>query len=63
LAPELGWRFAAGAVLDGTEIAALVVSRSSHLLKVGDRNFISQHFLSSSLQRSSWELNRRFIRY
>lgn len=32
----IGLAIRGGAVLDGTEIAALLVSRSSHLLKVGD---------------------------
>lgn len=32
----IGLAIRAGAVLDGTEIAALLVSKSSHLLKVGD---------------------------
>ena len=32
----IGLAIRAGAVLDGTEIAALLISKSSHLLKVGD---------------------------
>src|SRR5262245_61260163 len=32
----IGLAIRGGAVLDGTEIAALLVSRSSHLLRVGD---------------------------
>jgi uncharacterized membrane-anchored protein YitT (DUF2179 family) len=32
----IGLAIRGGAVLDGTEIAALLVSKSSHLLKVGD---------------------------
>ena len=32
----IGLAIRGGAVLDGTEIAALLISKSSHLLKVGD---------------------------
>jgi len=32
----LGWPYVAVPVLDGTEIAALLISKGSHVLKVGD---------------------------
>src|SRR5207244_10366288 len=39
----IGLEIRGGAVLDGTEIAALLVSRSSHLLQVGDGHSDSNH--------------------
>ena len=41
----IGLAIRGGAVLDGTEIAALLVSRSSHLLKVGDVILILNIFI------------------
>ena len=41
----IGLAIRGGAVLDGTEIAALLVSRSSHLLKVGDVILILNVFI------------------
>lgn len=41
----IGLAIRAGAVLDGTEIAALLVSRKSHLLKVGDVILILNIFI------------------
>lgn len=44
----IGLAIRGGAVLDGTEIAALLVSKSSHLLKVGDVILILNIFIFSS---------------
>jgi uncharacterized membrane-anchored protein YitT (DUF2179 family) len=41
----IGLAIRGGAVLDGTEIAALLVSRNSHLLKVGDVILILNIFI------------------
>src|SRR4051794_41356427 len=41
----IGLAIRGGAVLDGTEIAALLVSKSSHLLKVGDVILILNIFI------------------
>ena len=41
----IGLAIRGGAVLDGTEIAALLISRSSHLLKVGDVILILNIFI------------------
>jgi uncharacterized membrane-anchored protein YitT (DUF2179 family) len=41
----IGLAIRGGAVLDGTEVAALIVSRSSHLLKVGDVILILNIFI------------------
>jgi uncharacterized membrane-anchored protein YitT (DUF2179 family) len=41
----IGLAIRGGAVLDGTEIAALIVSRKSHLLKVGDVILILNIFI------------------
>lgn len=41
----IGLAIRAGAVLDGTEIAALIVSRNSHLLRVGDVILILNVFI------------------
>ena len=41
----IGLAIRGGAVLDGTEVAALLVSRSSHLLKVGDVILILNIFI------------------
>lgn len=41
----IGFAIRGGAVLDGTEIAALLVSRNSHLLKVGDVILILNIFI------------------
>src|SRR5207249_11395249 len=41
----IGLAIRGGAVLDGTEIAALLVSRSSHLLRVGDVILILNIFI------------------
>lgn len=44
----IGLAIRGGAVLDGTEIAALLVSKSSHLLKVGDVILILNIFIFSA---------------
>ncbi|HEY0006519.1 MAG TPA: YitT family protein [Pyrinomonadaceae bacterium] len=44
----IGLAIRGGAVLDGTEIAALLISRSSHLLKVGDVILILNIFIFSA---------------
>lgn len=44
----IGLAIRGGAVLDGTEIAALLVSKSSHLLKVGDVILILNIFIFST---------------
>jgi uncharacterized membrane-anchored protein YitT (DUF2179 family) len=44
----IGLAIRGGAVLDGTEIAALLVSKSSHLLKVGDVILILNVFIFSA---------------
>ena len=44
----IGLAIRGGAVLDGTEIAALLVSRSSHLLRVGDVILILNIFIFSA---------------
>jgi uncharacterized membrane-anchored protein YitT (DUF2179 family) len=44
----IGLAIRGGAVLDGTEIAALLISRSSHLLKVGDVILILNLFIFSA---------------
>jgi uncharacterized membrane-anchored protein YitT (DUF2179 family) len=44
----IGLAMRGGAVLDGTEIAALLVSKSSHLLKVGDVILILNVFIFST---------------
>src|SRR4030095_9259224 len=41
----IGLAIRGGAVLDGTEIAALLISKSSHLLKVGDVILILNIFI------------------
>src|SRR6185436_6100534 len=45
---EIGLAIRGGAVLDGTEIAALLVSRNSHLLRVGDVILILNVFIFSA---------------
>jgi uncharacterized membrane-anchored protein YitT (DUF2179 family) len=44
----IGLAIRGGAVLDGTEIAALLISKSSHLLKVGDVILILNIFIFSA---------------
>jgi uncharacterized membrane-anchored protein YitT (DUF2179 family) len=44
----IGLAIRGGAVLDGTEIAALLISKSSHLLKVGDVILILNVFIFSA---------------
>src|SRR5229473_1242182 len=44
----IGLAVRGGAVLDGTEIAALLISKSSHLLKVGDVILILNIFIFST---------------
>jgi uncharacterized membrane-anchored protein YitT (DUF2179 family) len=44
----IGLTIRGGAVLDGTEIAALLISKSSHLLKVGDVILILNIFIFSA---------------
>jgi len=44
----IGLAIRGGAVLDGTEVAALLVSRSSHLLRVGDVILILNIFIFSA---------------
>jgi uncharacterized membrane-anchored protein YitT (DUF2179 family) len=44
----IGLAIRGGAVLDGTEIAALLISKSSHLLKVGDVILILNVFIFST---------------
>ena len=44
----IGLAIRAGAVLDGTEIAALLISKNSHLLKVGDVILILNVFIFSA---------------
>ncbi|HEX8145516.1 MAG TPA: YitT family protein [Pyrinomonadaceae bacterium] len=44
----IGLAIRGGAVLDGTEIAALLISKSSHLLKVGDVILIMNIFIFSA---------------
>lgn len=44
----IGLAIRGGAVLDGTEVAALLISRSSHLLKVGDVILILNIFIFSA---------------
>jgi uncharacterized membrane-anchored protein YitT (DUF2179 family) len=44
----IGLAIRGGAVLDGTEIAALLISRSSHLLKVGDVILLLNIFIFSA---------------
>jgi uncharacterized membrane-anchored protein YitT (DUF2179 family) len=44
----IGLAIRGGAVLDGTEIAALLISKSSHLLKVGDVILILNIFIFST---------------
>jgi uncharacterized membrane-anchored protein YitT (DUF2179 family) len=44
----IGLAIRAGAVLDGTEIAALLISKSSHLLRVGDVILILNIFIFSA---------------
>jgi len=47
LGAGIGLAIRGGAVLDGTEIAALLISKSSHLLKVGDVILILNVFIFS----------------
>src|SRR6266498_3673011 len=56
----IGLAIRGGAVLDGTEIAALLISKSSHLLKVGDVILLLNViiFLAAA---SFWALNRPSI--
>ena len=55
----IGLAIRGGAVLDGTEIAALLISKNSHLLKVGDvililsSSFARRPFSSASTRRST----------
>jgi len=44
----IGLAIRAGAVVDGTEIAALLISKSSHLLKVGDVILVLNVFIFSA---------------
>ncbi len=44
----IGLAIRGGAVLDGTEIAALLISKSSHLLKVGDVILLLNIFIFSA---------------
>lgn len=44
----IGLAIRGGAVLDGTEIAALIISKSSHILKVGDVILILNIFIFST---------------
>ena len=44
----IGLAIRGGAVLDGTEIAALLISKSSHLLKVGDVILLLNSFIFSA---------------
>jgi uncharacterized membrane-anchored protein YitT (DUF2179 family) len=47
----IGLAIRGGAVLDGTEIAALLISKSSHLLKVGDVILILNVFIFAAAAR------------